>query len=131
VINVWFGGTLYQDLKSDKPLGHDHKQEGSRSESTHSVTVTEPDSQLHDIVEGSCRVNSLHHQAVNRPGRGLKITARSDDELVEAMELADNYPFFLAVQWHPEEMINDNPEQRRIFEAFVAKCRERAEGDRV
>jgi putative glutamine amidotransferase len=125
LINVRFGGTLYQDLKSDTVIERDHRQQGSRSATTHSVTVTEPDSLVHGIIAGHCAVNSLHHQAIRHVGRRLKVTAHSDDGLVEAVELADRYPFFLAVQWHPEEMVADHPEQLKIFEQFVAKCRER------
>lgn len=125
-VNVRFGGTLYQDLKKDTALERDHKQQGDRSRPTHSVTVTDPDSLLRGIFAGICQVNSLHHQAVRRLGRGLKVTAHSEDGLVEAVELADEYPFFLAVQWHPEEMFNEYSEQRKIFELFVGRCRERA-----
>jgi len=127
MINVKFGGTLYQDLKSDyADLQHDHRQSGTRSETTHGITVTDPDSHLARLLETSnCRVNSLHHQAIKRLGRGLKVTARSDDGLVEAVEASD-YPFLIAVQWHPEE-ITDRPEEFRIFEQFAAKCREYAE----
>jgi putative glutamine amidotransferase len=125
-INVKFGGTLYQDLKTDTTLERDHRQQGSRSEPAHSVTVTDPDSLLHDIFTGQRPVNSLHHQAIKRLGRGLKVTAHSEDGLVEAVEMAEEYPFFLAVQWHPEEMVATHPEQLRIFERFVAHCRERA-----
>ena len=71
-------------------------------------------------------MNSLHHQAIKRLGRGLKVTAHSEDGLVEAIELAEDYPFFLAVQWHPEEMFSEHSEQLKIFEQFVAKCREHA-----
>ncbi|HET9179232.1 MAG TPA: gamma-glutamyl-gamma-aminobutyrate hydrolase family protein [Terriglobia bacterium] len=124
LINVQFGGTLYQDLKSETALEIDHKQQGSRSATAHSVTVTEPDSVLHGFFTGMCRVNSLHHQAIRHLGRGLKVTAHSEDELYEAVELAEEYPFFLAVQWHPEEMIGEHPEQLRIFQDFVARCRE-------
>lgn len=130
MVNVRFGGTLYQDLRSDTALERDHKQQGSRSAPTHSVTVTEPDSLLHGIFTGMCQVNSLHHQAIKRLGRGLKVTAHSEDELDEAVELATEYPFFLAVQWHPEEMFSEHPEQRKIFEQFVERCRER-EGKRA
>jgi putative glutamine amidotransferase len=126
LINVRFGGTLYQDLKSDTVLERDHRQQGSRSEAMHSVTVTEPDSLLQGSITGMCRVNSLHHQAIKRLGRGLKVTVHSDDGLVEAVELADEYPFFLAVQWHPEEMVVEHSEQLKIFERFVAQCREHA-----
>ncbi|HEV2178113.1 MAG TPA: gamma-glutamyl-gamma-aminobutyrate hydrolase family protein [Terriglobia bacterium] len=126
VINVKFGGTLYQDLASDATPGFEHRQTAAgkkRGDTTHAVTVTEPDSLLAAAVPGSCRVNSIHHQAIKRLGRGLKVTAHSEDGLVEAVEAADDYPFLLAVQWHPEE-IASQPEQHKIFEQFVAKCRE-------
>ena len=125
LINVKFGGTLYQDLKSETALERDHKQAGSRSATTHPVTITDPDSLLYSFIQGSCMVNSLHHQAIKRLGRGLKATAHSDDELYEAIELADNYPFFLAVQWHPEELVGEHPEQLKIFQEFTARCRDR------
>jgi len=125
MINVKFGGTLIQDIPSDTELERDHRQPGNRSELTHTVTVTEPESALAGVVSGSCRVNSLHHQAIKRVGRGLKVTAHSEDGLVEAVEAADDYPFLMAVQWHPEELV-DHPEQRQIFEQFIAKCREAA-----
>jgi len=126
MINVYFKGTLYQDLNSDLALERNHRQPGSRSAITHSVTVTEPDSLLQGLIPGNCQVNSLHHQAIKRLGRGLKVTAHSEDELYEAFELADSHPFFLAVQWHPEELFAEHREQLKIFEAFIAKCRERA-----
>jgi putative glutamine amidotransferase len=130
MINVGFGGSLYQDLKrdpySETGLRMEHRQAGNRGESTHAVTLTDPESFLGAAFRGSCRVNSLHHQAVRRVGRGLKVTAYSEDGLPEALEDASDYPFLVAVQWHPEEMA-DQPEQRKLFEAFLAKCSELAE----
>jgi len=130
MINVKFGGTLYQDLRQefspDAAARPDHNQSAPRPEATHSVTLTDPDSGLAETFQGSCLVNSLHRQAVKRLGRGLRVTARSEDGLVEAVESADAYPFLVAVQWHPEEMV-DRPEARKLFENFVAKCRELAE----
>jgi putative glutamine amidotransferase len=133
VINVGFGGTLYQDLAQDAAPDFEHRQTDAgkaRSDTTHAVTVTEPGSLLAGAVAGNCRVNSMHHQAIKRLGRGLKVTAHSEDGLVEAVEAADDYPFLLAVQWHPEE-ISDHPEQQRIFEEFIAKCRERSQKSEV
>jgi putative glutamine amidotransferase len=129
MINVRFGGTLYQDLKEDAQPEIEHRQTNlgiSRQEPTHTVLVTDSESRLGAIVPNACRVNSLHHQAVKRLGHGLKVTARSEDGVVEAVECAEEYPFLLAVQWHPEEMVNNSAEQREIFARFVAKCRERA-----
>jgi putative glutamine amidotransferase len=130
MINVKFGGSLYQDLKYD-PYAEggfvvEHKQAGKRQEATHSVTLTDPESLLASAFQGCCRVNSMHHQAVRRVGRGLKVTAYSEDGLAEAFEDAGDYPFLMAVQWHPEEM-TDQPEQKKIFEQFLSKCREAAE----
>ena len=126
MINVKFGGTLYQELAEEMDGGH--RQEGSRSAVKHAVTVTDPDSQLADVVAGSCRVNSLHHQAVKRLGRGLRVTAHSEDGLVEAVESAEDYPFLMAVQWHPEELVEEHAEQRKLLELFLDKCREAATG---
>jgi len=129
MINVGFGGTLYQDMKEDAEPQLEHRQMDlgkSRQEPTHTVLVTDTESSLGAIVPGACRVNSLHHQAVKRLGRGLKVTARSEDGFVEAVESAEEYPFLMAVQWHPEEMVNTSTEQREIFVRFVEKCRERA-----
>jgi len=125
MINVKFGGTLYQDLNSEAPVEREHAQSAPRPEPTHVVTLTDPESRLAETFKGSCRVNSLHRQAIKRLGRGLKVTAHSEDGLVEAVESADAYPFLIAVQWHPEEMI-DQREPRKLFEKFVAKCRELA-----
>jgi putative glutamine amidotransferase len=126
MINVKFGGTLYQDLKSDYTnLQQDHKQSGNRSDPTHGVTITDAQTHLgRSLGVRSCRVNSLHHQAIKRLGHGLKVTARSDDGLVEAVEVPE-YSFLMAVQWHPEEMC-DRPEEYQIFQEFVARCREYA-----
>jgi putative glutamine amidotransferase len=129
MINVGFGGTLYQDMKEDAAPQLEHRQTDlgkSRQEATHTVLVTDSESRLGAIVQGACRVNSLHHQAVKRLGRGLKVTARSEDGFVEAVESAGDYPFLMAVQWHPEEMVSNSAEQRELFVQFMAKCRERA-----
>jgi len=125
LINVKFGGTLYQDLAKDVSPEFEHRQTESRSETVHTVTLTDPESRLAEDFRGSCRVNSLHHQAIKRLGRGLKVTAHSEDGLVEAVEAADDYPFLLAVQWHPEEITAESV-QRRIFEQFVSACRQAA-----
>jgi gamma-glutamyl-gamma-aminobutyrate hydrolase PuuD len=123
MINVAYGGTLYQDLKEDRNVEIQHQQVPSRSRQdlTHAVTVTEPESTIAAAIRASSAVNSMHQQAVDKMGRGLKATAYSEDGFVEALEAADGYPL-LAVQWHPEE-IADHPEQLKIFEEFLAKCR--------
>jgi putative glutamine amidotransferase len=129
MINVRFGGTLYQDLANDWTPEHEaapeikHRQPGDRSDLTHSVTLTDPESRLAEIFQGSLQVNSLHHQAIRRVGRGLKVTARAEDGLVEAVEAADGDLYLLAVQWHPEELVHQHPEQKKLLQQFLAECR--------
>ena len=130
LINVKFGGTLYQDLARDAPaeikVEIDHRQSGERSDTTHVVTLTEPESLLAESFHGHCKVNSFHHQAIRRVGRGLKVTAYSEDGLVEAVEAAEGFPYLVAVQWHPEE-IADQPEQKKMLQQFLDRCRKTAE----
>jgi putative glutamine amidotransferase len=129
MINVKFGGTLYQDLSQDlnaEPrVEHGHAPSAPGVASIHAVTLTDPESRLAETFKGSCVVNSRHRQAIKRLGHGLKVTCRAQDGLVEAVESAHAYPFLMAVQWHPEEML-DRPEARQLFAKFVAKCRELA-----
>jgi putative glutamine amidotransferase len=129
MINVKFGGTLYQNLNGDATPQVEHCQTDlskPRQEATHAVLVTDPESSLGAMIPRTCRVNSLHHQAVKCVGRGLKVTARSEDGFVEAVESAADYPFLVAVQWHPEEMVHHSAPQRGIFVQFVAECRQRS-----
>jgi putative glutamine amidotransferase len=65
------------------------------------------------------RVNSFHHQAIRDLGDGLEAVAWADDKLIEAVELPGAPGFLLAVQWHPEELVDDDPAARRLFRALV------------
>lgn len=120
VINVAFGGTLYQDIPSQISRDICHNQGAAGTERTHSAAI-EPGSYMHGIAKcDTMLVNSFHHQALNTIGDGLKVSARAMDGVVEAVENADGSVF--AVQWHPELLYAENPEHRAIFEAFVKRC---------
>lgn len=112
--NVWRGGTLIQDLQT----GVNH-QPGRDVVDAHRVSL-EPDSRLAQIagaVEFS--VNSSHHQAIDRPGDGLRVVARSiEDGVIEAVE-ASGEQFVLIVQWHPERSFEAGPISRKLFSAFI------------
>jgi putative glutamine amidotransferase len=71
-------------------------------------------------------VNSLHYQGVDRLANGLAVEARADDGLVEAFRVENASAFALAVQWHPEWRVMENPVSLAIFRAFGEACRERA-----
>ncbi len=82
--------------------------------------VQKPGSRLACILgTGSVEVNSRHHQAVDEVGRGLVVTSRAADGIVEGLERPD-LRFAVAVQWHPEDQVRRFPAQRRLFEAFAA-----------
>jgi putative glutamine amidotransferase len=104
VLNVAFGGSLVQDIPSDRPSPVGHSVKSPRDAPAHTVRG-EPGSFLSALGEFS--VNSRHHQAVDRAGAGLKVSARSPDGLVEAVEYQDRHAAIVAVQWHPENLADD------------------------
>ncbi len=118
MMNVFFGGTLHQDIKELQKDSHNSLPQ--RGKGSHWVTIEE-ESLLHKIV-GTDRlfVNSLHHQAAEEIPESLHVTARSDDGFVEALEHRE-YPFCLGVQWHPEHM--PQKEQKALFQAFVDEAK--------
>jgi putative glutamine amidotransferase len=104
LINVAFGGTLYQDLYLQRQLGNHELKEG-QPPPFHNV-ILEPNSRLFKIIGKSpIRVNSSHHQAVKDLASGFSITATSEDGIIEGIELNDS-TFVLGVQWHPERLEN-------------------------
>jgi putative glutamine amidotransferase len=115
------GGTLHAHLPGDLPDGVPHSGDGA--DARHAVTI-EAGSRLAGLLgAGRREVNSRHHQAVATPGRGLVVTARSDDGVIEALETGRE-PFCLGVQWHPERM--DAAHRDALFGGFVAACRSSA-----
>lgn len=120
VLNVHFGGTLYQDIDTERPGHLLHQQAAPWSSRTHDATV-QSDSLLHRIVgTDELHINSFHHQAVKELGRDLRVVARADDGLVEAIE-HETRTWVLGVQWHPERneaAAPDTDPDRRLFSAF-------------
>ncbi len=120
LMNVFFGGTLYQDIKETQKCLHDVFSK--KNLGNHRVSLTRG-TIISDIFGcEQLRVNSLHHQAVDIPGEGLRVSAVSEDGFVEAVEKADHL-FCLGVQWHPEHMFPFSRKQRRIFRAFLNACK--------
>jgi putative glutamine amidotransferase len=121
LLNVAFGGTLVQDLADQRPGPIVHDQSGSRSARTHAIEIVEG-SRLGVILGAlALEANSLHHQAVDRVGDGLVITARAPDGTVEGLESADAETWLVAVQWHPEELaLEPMADDLKLFTAFVA-----------
>jgi putative glutamine amidotransferase len=70
-------------------------------------------------------VNSSHHQAIENVGDGLRIVARSHDDVIEAVESTSPDHFVLGIQWHPERTFDEEPSSRAIFERFLEAARQR------
>jgi putative glutamine amidotransferase len=123
VVNVALGGTLWQDLPSERPGRVDHNPETARNERTHLVRL-EPGSLIAGAMGGTeVRVNSFHHQAVRDLAPNLVATGWTEDGLIEAAEGVPGGPWLLAVQWHPEEMHADvRSPDRGLFRALVERA---------
>ncbi|MBE3067266.1 MAG: gamma-glutamyl-gamma-aminobutyrate hydrolase family protein [Chloroflexi bacterium] len=119
VINVELGGTLYTHIEDQMPgsLKHDYYPDFPRTYLAHKVKVEGGTFLANILGETDLSVNSLHHQGAKDIPATLKAAAFAPDGLVEAVELL-NHPFGIAVQWHPEWLI-DQPAMRRLFRAFV------------
>jgi putative glutamine amidotransferase len=126
VLNVALGGTLIQDIPSHlaaarpaaplstaeapsakSPLGHGNN-------ATHDIQVDAGSILAGLWGEGSCQVNSSHHQAIDRPAGELRVIARAADGIIEAAQSADSYPL-LALQCHPERLAHKEPRFAAVF----------------
>lgn len=119
MLNIGFGGTLIQDLPTERPTPVDHR--GSVPEPSlpvHELRVQPGTALAEALGVPSIPVNSMHHQAIDVLAPGLRASGLSDDGLIEAIESAE-FPFLLAVQCHPEHLYQHDPRWLRPFEALV------------
>lgn len=119
LLNVVGGGTLYQDIfaQMENPLGH-LPEEMPVDVPYHSVTLAE-DSILRRVFDSdSLQVNSFHHQAVRDIAPNFRVTAISEDQVIEAIE-DPQHDFVVGVQWHPEDLCQRYHHFLKLFEAFV------------
>lgn len=121
ITNVALGGTLVEHLPDEVGDEVPHRGDGPYSSSLHAVTVT-PGSRLAALTGLEPMTSSSHHQALRRVADGLVVTARAADGTIEAVEIPEQ-PFFLGVQWHPEETSGRDPAQQRLFEALIQQAR--------
>lgn len=133
LVNVAAGGTLWQDLPTERPGPVAHEQAAPPSSPTHAVRI-EPGSRTAEALgNGSLRVNSTHHQAIRDLGRGLRATGWAEDGIIEAVESSGSGEWLVGVQWHPERGSAGLADQR-LFRAFVdaaaGKAQERSPSPR-
>ena len=119
VVNVALGGTLYTHIQDQLPgaIKHDFDSDSQRQFLAHGVRLEKGSSLAGILSEPGLKVNSLHHQGARDLAPALKPAAYAPDGLVEGLELP-GHPFGIAVQWHPEWLM-DQPVSRRLFGSFI------------
>jgi putative glutamine amidotransferase len=126
VLNVALGGTLVQDIPSERPGALLHSQRAPRHEPTHAVKVMGEGTRLGQVLGAfEVEVNSMHHQAIDRLGDGLREVAWAPDGIIEGIEMPGDDRFVLGVQWHPEELVGHDRAARNLFSAIVDAARRR------
>ena len=126
LLNVALGGALIPDIRQGVPGALNHQRSDKPGDLVHEAALT-PGSLLAKITgKQVLGMNSSHHQAVYEPAEPLMVVARSSDGIVEAMELrpeaAQQLPFLLSVQFHPERLTEKQAEHRAIFRRFTQAC---------
>lgn len=124
MLNVALGGTLYEDVMEWMPgaIKHDFFGIFPRNHQAHAVVI-EPGSKLAlTLGRAEASVNSLHHQGIRDLAPGLAAAAHAPDGLIESVE-AIGHPFALGVQWHPENLIDDEPVMLALFRGLVDAAR--------
>lgn len=117
LLNVVLGGNLHQDVRPMR-----RRTSNRRTPLPRKTAMIKRGSRLHGVLKVSrCKVNSLHHQAVNRLGNGLRPVAHDLDGLVQAIERGGD-GFVIGVQWHPEYLVYQK-RQRAVFASLVAEAR--------
>ncbi len=120
VLSVALDGTMLQDVQAMWPGAerHDYRDntQFTRNFLSHTIDL-DPTSSLAQVMGARVQVNSLHHQAIDRLGRGLKVVGTTTGGVIEAVEL-EHHPFAVGVQWHPEELIAD-ANMLGLFQAFA------------
>jgi putative glutamine amidotransferase len=119
LLNVTLGGTLIGDL--EKSIRSDHHWDLEHWDGASHLVDVEPDTHLARFAGSKFAVNSMHHQAVDRLGEGLRVSARSSDGVVEGVEMASR-SFVVGVQWHPECLTPTSPHSD-LFGAFIEQVR--------
>jgi len=135
LLNVYLGGTLIQDVRSETGTTLAHRKKdvtpeaarpggparlGGPTDDPRHAAQFEPDSRLAGIAGGvTAEINSSHHQAIEKPGKDLRVTAHAPDGIIEGVEWTGGDNWVVGVQWHPERMPGDQFAEA-LFQEFVA-----------
>ena len=122
MMNVHFGGTLYQDIPTQAPSDMTHSMASGTPGTCHNCVLT-PSSPLHSLMgRDEIPVNSFHHQAIKDVAPGFAVMGRCGDGIVEAIWHPQKR-FVWAVQWHPEQLLEEDS-SIQLFRAFISACKE-------
>ncbi|MGL5414453.1 MAG: gamma-glutamyl-gamma-aminobutyrate hydrolase family protein [Clostridium sp.] len=121
LLNVFNGGTLFQDMNAIDEFSIKHIQYGEPHRASHSISLCK-DSNLFNIFGEEYKVNSFHHQSIKDVAPGFIVNAKSVDGCIEGIEKIDENSFFMGVQWHPEIMAKDDSKTIDLFKYFISKC---------
>jgi len=120
LINVCFGGTLIQDINKLNIDTLNHEQTNPRSQTSHKVKINKF-SKLYKIIKKlTIKVNSAHHQAVDKLGKNLIISGKSEDGIIESIESIE-HKWCIGVQWHPEFLITNA--DKLLISNFIKNCK--------
>lgn len=122
LMNVYAGGTLYQDIHSEYPTAIEHDEEPPYHLPAHNVTLLKEGPLAQVVGKENMPVNSYHHQAVKKISDRFRPMAISEDGLTEAIYVPDK-KCMAAVQWHPELSFEYDPDGVKILEWFVSRCK--------
>lgn len=127
ILNVALGGTLYQDLPSQRPGEINHDPDLSRNTRTHAAEIAAESRLARAVGLTHIHTNSVHHQAISRVADDLRVVATAPDGVIEGVEsAADSAWWCVGVQWHPEDLVDDaEPWDRDIFNALAAELQHR------
>ncbi|MFP6767749.1 MAG: gamma-glutamyl-gamma-aminobutyrate hydrolase family protein [Planctomycetaceae bacterium] len=127
MVNIALGGTLHEHLPDVVGESIKHRLP-PREPTPHAVTLVEKTGLAGLLGQSTFDAASWHHQAVDRTGRGLVVSAHAPDGTIEALELPD-HPWLYAVQWHPELTAETDPIQQTLFNELVTACRQDTDQD--
>ncbi len=119
ILNVFRGGTLFQDIEAEIPNSLKHEQGIPLDRNSHEVFVKENTFLSRLITTEKVYVNSHHHQAINKIGNGLTVSASAEDGVIEEIEDTRDDRFIFGVQWHPELNWKSDSLSNQIFKTFV------------
>lgn len=120
IINVFSGGSLYQDILYIKDSYIKHVQDSEPNIPSHSIYIYK-DTNLYKILGNSALVNSYHHLAIKDLAPNFKVSAVSKDGVIEGIENTTN-PFIMGIQWHPELLTKNYDNMLNLFKYFIEKC---------